>query len=449
MRDIALVLIFAPMFFYAMRYLHTSTMLWVWTALAAPSSFLYGFAATLPLNKIAVGATVLAMVADRTKKKFVADGSFTFHTLLLLQSVISFGVGLTDIQRTYDLLDRMSKIFVLSCFMRIANRSRLAIHCMVIIFTLSVGLHGILEGFKYILSAGSHKVQASSVMGDNNSLALNVLMVLPFFFYLFQYTRSKLVGLGFLFLGVLGFVGVIATASRGGLIGIVVLAIMFIWQSKRKGLGILVVIVMAVTLVSLAPDKWVQRMDTIKTAENDDSFMSRVASWKMHTIMALDRPLTGGGFSALEDARVYNIYRPQFGILDFIPSEPPVGVLAAHSIYFEVLGDLGFSGLFLYLALLTSWMLNIHRTKVATKGDPEHAWAYDLAIAFQRSITVFLISGAALSMAYFEIIYVQLTMCSVLRRAVDELLLARARATASAEPRATPLVPAMAAYARH
>ena len=54
MRDFALLFILFPMLYSSLRYVHTSVMFWIWTALAAPSAFLFGFLVELPLNKIAV-----------------------------------------------------------------------------------------------------------------------------------------------------------------------------------------------------------------------------------------------------------------------------------------------------------------------------------------------------------------------------------------------------------
>ena len=153
--------------------------------------------------------------------------------------------------------------------------------------------------------------------------------------------------------------------------------------------------------------------------------MGRVASWKMHTIVALNRPLTGGGFSSLEDRGVYQQFVGQFGSLDFIPSTPPVGVLAAHSIYFEVLGDTGFIGLFLFLALLMAWFVNVRQIKRTARGSPSLAWAGDLATALERSLVVYGISGAALSAAYFENVYIEATLAGMLAVCVKATIRAR------------------------
>jgi probable O-glycosylation ligase (exosortase A-associated) len=428
MRDIAFMLMFIGMMPAALRYVHAGTMLWAWTALAGPSQYLYGFAAGLPLNKIAVAVTAIALFVDQTKRKPYIDGHIALLLLFLLQGAVSFSVGLSDLARPYDLMDRMTKITALCVVMTIANRGRMQIHAMAIIVCLGMGIHGVLEGLKYLSSGGAHIVIAPATVGDNNTLALATLMVMPLLVYLYRYSVSQLIRLSCVGALLACFVGVIATASRGGLIGLVVLGGFLLLQSRHKLLSLMMMGVLAAGLVTFAPASWRERMDTIGSAEQDDSFMGRVSSWKLHTMVALDRPLLGGGYSPLEDPQVSAAYRARPDIFSFIPSPPLQRPLAAHSNYFEVLGDLGFFGLFLFLALLLTGLRNTARIRRRVRGDPSLAWADDLAAVLRITLVVYMVSGAALSAAYSEILYIMLTQISVLRRHVEETVLSPAGA---------------------
>lgn len=429
MRDIALLFVLFPMLYSSLRFVHISTMFWIWTALAAPSSFIFGFLTELPLNKIAVASACISMVVDRTKKRLFADSPFVFHTLLVIQGAISFTFGLTEIPRTYDLIDRVVKVWILAIFIHLANRKREQIHSIVIAFTLSAGVHGVLEALKYIITFGSHKVEPSPTIGDNNYLAMVILMVIPFMLYLSKYAVVRVVKTGFTVMALFSAIGLVATASRGGLVAGVILGGMILMRSKRKAVGILVAFMLGTSLVVLAPSTWWDRMDTIKTAEHDGSFMSRVASWKMNTLVALDRPFLGGGYSSMEDPKVFRDYLPQFGMLDFIPTDPPGGVLAAHSVYFEVIGDLGFIGFALFVCLLASNFYSVRRIKMMCRGRADLDWANDLASAMQQSLVAYMVAGAALSAAYFELFYVMISVLSILRRSIAESYEAQAAPT--------------------
>ncbi len=420
MRDIAILIVFCSMMVLAVRHVHLSVMLWIWTALAAPGAYLYGVGVDFPFNKAAAVVTVIALAMDRMKRRFFIDGFFIIFTLFVAQGLISFTFALTDMDRIYTLLDKMLKIWLLGIIMRIACRDRLQVHAMVIMTTFALAVHGVLEGMKYLASAGGHKVQPSSFIGDNNYLALALLMALPLIVYLYQQCVSPVLRGIFIGLGAAGFVGVVATASRGGLIGLIVLGVLSMVHSKRKGLISLAFLAIAAGVVVLAPSRWTTRMETIQTAEQDDSFMNRIVAWKMNTVLALDRPFLGGGYSALEDGSVHRAYVSMFGLLDFIPTAMPTGPLAAHSIYFSVLGDLGFVGFLLFLAMLAASFVNIKKIKQASLGKPELAWAYSLANAFRACLIIYIVVGAALSAAYFEVLYIQVTLISMLRRSLEE-----------------------------
>ena len=420
MRDIILAAVLLPMIYSSLRFIHISVMFWIWTALAAPSAFVFGFLSGIPLNKIAVTLSGISLIVDRTKKKMFFDSIFFLHTMLVVQGVVSFIFGITDMTRSADLMDRVVKVWLLAVFIHLANRSREQIHGIVVVFALSAGVHGVLEGFKYILTLGSHKVVPSLTIGDNNYLAVTILMIVPFLLYLAKYSTSKYVQAAFFITAFMSLIGLVATASRGGLVSGVLLGSMMLARSKRKAVGVMTAIAFAGGLLFLAPASWWERMDTLKSAESDGSFMSRVASWKMNALVALDRPFLGGGYSAMEDPRVFRDYLPQFGMLDFIPTELPNTILAAHSIYFQVLGDLGIVGFTIFISMLASCFYSVRRIMQMCKGQKELEWATDLAAAMQQMLVVYMVGGAALSASYFELFYVQISVLSILRRSIME-----------------------------
>lgn len=119
-----------------------------------------------------------------------------------------------------------------------------------------------------------------------------------------------------------------------------------------------------------------------------------------------------------------------------INSPEPNTPLAAHSIFFEILGDLGFPGFLLFMAILVTGFYNLRRILRLTRGDPSLIWAYDLAVLFRVSLVVFIVCGALLSAAYFELLYIMLSQISVLRRHLEETT------PAAAKPRPGWLAPA-------
>ena len=88
---------------------------------------------------------------------------------------------------------------------------------------------------------------------------------------------------------------------------------------------------------------------------------------------------------------------------------------AAHSIYFQVLGEQGWPALVLYLLILTLSLRNTFIVARQTRNQPGLAWAHDLASMIFVSLLAFCVGGAALSLAYFDGYLVLLALTSTLR----------------------------------
>jgi probable O-glycosylation ligase (exosortase A-associated) len=242
-------------------------------------------------------------------------------------------------------------------------------------------------------------------------------MTIPIMVYLFLNSRHFVLRLGIAAAIVLQIVAVIGTGSRGGFIGIVALGLWILATTKKKLRMLALAVPMALIALSFAPERWFDRIGTIESASEDSSFMGRVIAWKLNTLAALDHPLTGAGFRATQTLPVWLYYAQRFALLDFVPTRGPDSIAAhsAHSIYFQVLGDLGFVGLGIYLALLLTAWRNSTVVLKQTRGNNDLRWANDLARTFQYCLIPYVVSGAALNMAYFDMAYVIFALLAVLR----------------------------------
>jgi probable O-glycosylation ligase (exosortase A-associated) len=125
----------------------------------------------------------------------------------------------------------------------------------------------------------------------------------------------------------------------------------------------------------------------------------------------------GGGFEIYQGP-VFAIYAPD-----------PADLHAAHSIYFQVLGEHGFVGLALYLLVgVLAWRTAGWITRHAGAVE-ELRWAAGLAAMIQTSLAGFAVGGAFLSLAYFDLPF-YLAAILVATRALVERRLAEPRAAA-------------------
>ena len=266
-----------------------------------------------------------------------------------------------------------------------------------------------------------------------------MLMTIPILYYLFRYSQLSLVRLCFATALVLSVIATIGTYSRGGFVGLLVVGLSMVKNSQHKLRMSFLFVLTGILVYVLAPAAWFERLDTMNSAADDGSFMGRVVAWKMSLLVALDHPLTGGGPHSIHRLLVWETYRPLLYRVDFITT-PPADTLphAAHSIWFEILGDLGFTGLMLYLVILALAFWKCRTIARMTRNKPSLAWAADLARMLQISLFVYTTTGSALSLGYFELYYIIIALLSRISRTVQQTIAEQARLTASEKTKSPP-----------
>jgi len=424
-RDLAFAFVWMALLPLLLISANAGTLVWVWTALLSPNELLYGFMETVPFNKIVALITIFLIFFGREKKDAYFDFTLFLLILLGLVSTISWLDEIVSSPTATDLYEKLLKEIVLVFVIAVVMTTRAHIDRLVLVVVLSIGFLAVKEGTIYLLTAGGHHITGTFALGDNNGLAMALLMIIPLISYLARHSVVPIVKIGMWSVLGLSLVTVIATFSRGGLIGMVVLTTFAIKNSRRRFRTLLLVVIAGVSLYVLAPNTWFSRMDTIQSANTDDSFMGRVIAWKVSFLIAMDNPLFGGGMHAVQNQLVWDMYKKDLYLVDVFDTPPPgESPLAAHSIYFEVLGDLGFVGLTLFLAILGVALWNCRQLYRVARDHPSVAWAGQLASMLQISLVVYLTTGAALSVAYLELIYILVALLSRCRRTVQLTLAA-------------------------
>jgi len=420
MRDILLllgVLVMVPMMLVRP---YLGVLAWGWTALLVPNAFVYGLAANIRFNLVIAITTAVAWLLSREPKRIPLSTTSVLLTCLFLWATVSTIFTTNTVpSESWMEWERLAKTLLFSLAVIGLLRNQTRITAMLFTIVLSMGFHGFLEAGKFILTAGGHHIwgPGNSIIGDNNAFALAVIMTIPLLAYLYSYSRNLLIRVAMVGGMFLLIVVVIGTRSRGGLIGIVALAFWIFVTTRKKVRFLMVALPFAFVALALAPQHWYERMSTIESVEQDSSFMGRVIAWKINALAAMDRPLTGAGFRSTQDLPVWLRYADDFWRLDVIPTGRPDTTMAhaAHSIYFEVLGDMGFVGLGIYLLLLITAWRNTSAAIKQTRDSPELKWAHDLARTFQYSLVPFIVSGAALNMAYFDLAFALFALAAVIK----------------------------------
>ncbi len=432
MRDAMFACIWVALLPLCMMSAFVGVLIWVWVALLSPNELLMSFMSGVPFNKIVALITILLVVVSREKKQPYLDTTTTLLLLFAASATVSWLGALVSTSDGDELYQKLIKDIVLVFMITTVMTTRHRVDLLALTAVVSLGFLGVKEGLISTLTMGGHKIVGSGSIGDNNSLATALLMAIPVNFYLARYAAVRFIRIGLLVALGLSVVTVVMTFSRGGFIGMIMLAFFMVKNSRNKLTSILLVLAAGVLVYTLAPSAWFERLNTIKDADNDGSFMGRVVAWKMSLLIALDHPFFGGGPHAVQNLLVWNTYKPLLPTVDFVATPPAdVSPHAAHSVYFEILGDTGFTGLFLFLGAVASAIWNCGWIYRRARNHPSLMWAADLARMVQVSLFLYLVTGAALSMGYFELLYIMLAIVSRCRRIVAQTLAAEARAPAA------------------
>lgn len=431
MRDIALALfVFGMVPFIIMRPF-IGLLIWSWLGYMNPNRLCYGFAANFPWVLIVAVITLLALFASNEKKKMPRT------TFVVLLAVFLIWTGITSLfaavpDVAWSKWGEFTKILVMVFVTLLLVNSRERMRWLVWMIVVSIGFYGLKGGIFTIAHGGSYHVvgPARSFIADNNALALALCIIVPLMRFLQLHAKSKMVRMGLGVSMLLTCIAVLGTYSRGGLISLVIVSGALLLKSRRRLTLLMALLVVSAAGLHFMPSKWTARMETLHHASHTDSGETRIQSYKFAANVALHHPILGGGFFVYKSKLMWQNYGP----VGTIPR-------AIHSIYFRVLGEQGFVGLFLFLALLyLSWKY-CSLTRRRARGDAELRWAYDLASMLQVSLLAFMTAGAFLPMSYFDLAYQLMALCAILADHVVQNSELRASSEGSDQSRNAPLIP--------
>lgn len=421
MRDLAFLIAYVALFYGAILSPIAGLVAVVWMTALAPYNYVYGLANSLPLYLCLLGITAFSMLTHSERLRLSLSSTHWLIALLILQGSIAYAFTIGHSTQPWDDLVSLSKIFIVCVAISITARTRAHIHALIIAYVLGLGFSGLVEGLKVFASAGAHIVRGIPQLGDNNSFGMVMLMTAPLAYYLYNCLEERWVKYGFLGVSVSCILVVIGTRSRGDFIAMLVLGIMFVIRSRKRLRDGVIVAGIVFLILGVASATWYERIDSISNAESDSSFMGRITAWKLSWVIALDRPLTGAGLRATNEAGVWSLYLEKYE--QYYPDSPKpqvTGARAAHSIVFQVLADLGFPGLIIFFSLLVVAFRNIGKIRRISVANPELAWMRDLGIALELSLVSYTVAGLALSVNYYESFYLLITFIALLRRLAQE-----------------------------
>ncbi|MEZ9625309.1 O-antigen ligase family protein [Aliivibrio fischeri] len=239
--------------------------------------------------------------------------------------------------------------------------------------------------------------ELGSMLGDPNDLAL--VLMFPTSFAVGLLVTHQLPWhqrlIGFIAIPIL-FWAIIATQSRGGLLGIMaVFGIYGLQRIKSKALLLSIAILAGGILFAVAG---ISDRASGGSAEAgvDASAMGRLYAWEAAFKMALSNPLTGVGLDNFYSNYFY--YSPHWDGLNH----------AVHSTWFGVLAETGFLGLSIFIALIVVLIKNANHTLQSVKAvkDRIDPAIYTSAQAVFAGLMGTIVSGTFLTQGFNWPIYI-------------------------------------------
>ena len=423
MHDLVFLGFLAALFGAGLKKPFLLVLTYVYIDIVSPQRLTYYLLNAVPISLIAVAMAVGGYLFVDDK----ADSRFAPHQALIVLLLLYCGATTMTADFPVEALDKWAwvwKALAFAVFLPLTLRTKLRIEALLLFMILSAATIIIVGGIKTAASGGGYG--ELNLMVDNNSgmyegsiISTVAITIIPIILWFTRYGtifppdwRVRTFAYALIFACLLIPVG---TSARTGLLCIALLVVLGLRSTKRRLLYIGGLALIAAVAIPNLPSTFTQRMETIRTYDEDQSASTRLAVWRWTLDYAKTHPF-GGGFEAYRQNRIhYNIA----GANGAEASKVVDASRAYHSSYFEMLGEQGWPGLALWLLINLSGIVRMEILRRRYR-EGEMAWAGALAGALQHAHLVYLLGGAFVGIALNPYVYMligaQTGLDSYLRR---------------------------------
>jgi len=232
-------------------------------------------------------------------------------------------------------------------------------------------------------------------ISDENDLCLFLVTFLPLVFFLLGQAKSikgKIILLGVVCLVLLS---VVATFSRGGFVGLIAMASVYWWFSKRKFVLLVGIVLLGAIVFIAGGDEYRREMSTV-TDIKENTATTRLLSWEAGWRMFLDKPLGVGGGN-------FQVRFPDYQSDEFRRN---MWGRVAHSLWFTLIPETGVVGIYIYFSIIIANLKDLlFMRRVDLCGEIHNAFFHKLSIAFLASFSGFFVSATFISVLYYPVFW--------------------------------------------
>lgn len=194
--------------------------------------------------------------------------------------------------------------------------------------------------------------------------------------------------------------GIVASSSRGAVLGLAAVALWVLVKSRRKIRALATVIVLAGVVYWITPPAQKARFQAMG---DDPTSVSRSTYWKHGLEIMQDNPVHGIGYSNWAEYHAANYGSPAL----------------PHNIFIEAGAELGYTGLFAFVALIVcSFFINRNtRQLAARRPDGAGRFAFFMAHGLDGAMVGFVVTGFFVTVLYYPFFWINLAMTVALNNA--------------------------------
>ena len=390
--------------------------------IVAPQKVSWGVLQHIPISLIAFVCAFLAWAVADDKRGL----RLSLRQSLLVVLLVYCGLTTQTADFPDNALDKWSwvwKALLFAIFLPLTLRTRLRFEGMALTMVLSVSVIVIGGAIKTLVSGGGYGelkllVNDNTGLYEGSTLSMVAVALIPLIVWLARhgtiFPPGKRVTA---FAAALVFACLcipFGTETRTGFLCILMLGALILRTTKRRLVFATLASLIGMAALPLMPASFSQRMATIENHQADQSASTRLAVWKWTIEYAQKHPF-GGGFEIYRANEIsYDTQRVTQSGSNVAIAQTKIEdkARAFHSSYFEMLGEQGYPGLALWLALqaLGLWQMERLRLRFKAAIDPAESWIAPLANALQQGQLVYLFGSLFIGIAFQPFVYMLIGM---------------------------------------
>ncbi len=370
---------------------YVGVLTYIWMAITRPHEWAYVQSAQYSM--MVGAATLLGYLVFEFMKRPPKLGANILMLMLWLQTALGTYLGYNVANAEIKFIE-FTKIIVIGLLVSALIDNEQRVRWLLLTILISVAMVTVKDFVGSIIYLGNVKLTGpGGSFEDNNDYALLLVMATPIAYYFAKSETHKLLRWACYGMVVMTSITIMFTYSRGGFLGLCAVALTMALRTKYKVTGIGALVLAGILFVNFGPDRVLNRLSTIKTADQEDaSAQGRLKAWQVCFGIMRDYPWAGIGMK-----NMLLIYGKYGDLAD---------AKVAHNSYLQCAVDAGIPALlfFLMMLALTFWRLrSVRRTLKARSPDNP---AINYTFALESAMYGYCVSAFFLSQYAFEILYI-------------------------------------------